>query len=691
MAIFEIKGPDGKVYEVQADTPEQAAKAFAPQQNPAEGQMRSLTDQAVAAFNSGNDAEGQRLLAEASRVSVDGGIAPEGYAVNPEGRMEDLRSPANPNIPTGTAASLGVGALQGLSFGGGDEVVAGARAATGGDYDYDLARMRETERRAQEDNPLAYYGGLIPGAVASSVGAGKALGVNPTGNSLLDTMARGAGIGAGEGTVWGALSGEGGPIARGVNAVKNAALGGVMGGAAPAIVSLGAAGVRKLGDILGGGVDAAIGRANTNRANRAIMETLRKGGVSVDDVADDVARAANQGQPEYRLMDAAGKAGQRRASGIVRSGGDGAEELANFLETRQLGQPERVGAFVDDAFGTRGTTAAKTVGELTDARGAAADAAYAIAREGAGPVDLTPAIGTIDDLLKRDPILGDFPLSQGPYGARLAALKARMTNGKSQLIDFDTVLQLKKDLFKLKGTKQWDDVRAVYGEIDKALESASEGYRAANDGFREASKVIGAVDEGAEMTRPSVRAADSVPRFQGMTPEQQNAARIGYGDRALAKIEANAAPTANRARMFSSPKVSAEADAMALDPQLFRDRLARENVMWETQNRALGGSRTADNLSDVAGVGVAADGFRAVKDALMGRIGSAVGAVGDMAGNALTGQNEATRTVIARILMSDDPRKALASALRQEATAQGRMRVIEALTRATGRAALPTP
>lgn len=627
------------------------------------------------------------------------GQPPEGFVLNPKtGQMEDLRSPNNPNIPTGRAVSLGLGAGQGLGFGGLDEAVAGGSALVGGNYDYDLARMREAERRAQEEHPGFYYGGLVPGAVASSVSAGKALGVNPTGKNMVDTMLRGAGIGGAEGTLWGALTGEGGAENRALNAGKNALVGAGVGLAAPPVIGAATWGARKAGDLIGGGFDALVNRANSGRANRSVIEMLKKAGLSVDDVADDVTRAAQEGQPEYRLMDAAGVPGQRRASGVVRAGGDGATEIADFLRQRQIDQADRVTGFIDDAFGTGGTTAAKTREGLTAARGAAADVAYDAARGNAAPVDIRGALAVIDDRIggmSGSGVSGDgIDGTMAGFRARLAAQPGGPKfpgSASVELSDFNRVLGVKQDVQDAIGAavragrnNEARELGKLVKALDAALEASSDMYRTANDEFAKASRVIGAVDDGAAMAARG-RHADTIPAFQAMTPEQQAAARVGYGDNVLSAIERNKAVTANKAREFSSTKRAAEANAMALDPQLFGSRIGRENVMWETQNRALGGSRTADNLADVADVGMVADMGRAAKDALTGRIGAALGTVAAKAGPVISGQNEATRSLIAKMLMSGDPKAALAQALRQETTSQGRRRIVEAMTRALGR------
>ncbi len=103
------------------------------------------------------------------------GKPPEGMVFNPEtGQMEDLRSPINPNIPTGALNAVGIGMGQGAGFGMLDEAVAGLSTLAGGDYDYNLGRMREAERRASSEHPVSYYGGMLGGGAAQGVGLGSA-------------------------------------------------------------------------------------------------------------------------------------------------------------------------------------------------------------------------------------------------------------------------------------------------------------------------------------------------------------------------------------------------------------------------------------------------------------------------------------------------------------------------------------
>ena len=670
--------------------------------------------------------------AAAARPGASGhdGDIPPGFVLNPAtGQMEDVTSPNNPNVARGRLAAAGQGLGQGLGMGTLDEVVGALYGLTGPgtfgeNYNYATANMRAGLDTAREDYPATTTGSEIAGALGSSLSGWGALGVNPTGGNLAKTTLRGAGMGGVEGALYGAGTQDQDRLG---GAISGAGYGSAFGAAAPAIVSGASSGGRAVIDALGGGIDSMLGRASGSRANRALAQTLERAGKTPQQLSDDIAAAVSAGQPEYRAMDALGLPGQRRASGIIRAGGDGATEIADFLQQRQIDQPDRVASFVEDAFGFRGkpkaatgtdivpegykfvdtmpdalarpTRSAAEMGDrLTTARGDAANSAYAAAREGAGPVDVRGAVGVIDNRIagmQGSGVAGDAIDNRlARYRGRLTAPSDKLPEGVSSmdLSDFDRVLGVKRDLQDDIGAavrsgrnNEARELGKIVSELDAALEAASTGYRTANDDFARNSRVIDALNSGADMSRPGARAADTVPAFKAMTPDERSAARIGYGDRALAKIEAIAAPSANRAKVFGSTKASKEAEAMALDPQMFADRLARENTMWETMNRALGGSRTADNLADQGDLGVAADLGRAAKDAMFGRVGSALSNVGSAIGPRLTGQNDATRALIAKALMSSDPVAAFGPAVMQRATDQERRRVIEALMRATER------
>lgn len=146
-------------------------------------------------------------------------------------------------------------------------------------------------------------------------------------------------------------------------------------------------------------------------------------------------------------------------------------------------------------------------------------------------------------------------------------------------------------------------------------------------------------------------------------------------------IEKKTAPTSNVAKTLLSSKAKREAQALAKDPELLLHRITRENQMWETQNRALGGSRTADNLSDIEDIGIMADAGHAARDLSTGNSGNALSQLGGAAARAMSGQND-TRQLLIKALMSAKPKAALSMASKTARSSETRRAIVDALLRA---------
>lgn len=650
-------------------------------------------------------------LAAAARGRDDalGGV-PEGYFVNPNtGQMtsrEMLENYYRKHAPQSNAGSIAMGAADTAALSLGDEF-SGLVGRIAGDKDGGNFRRENARARmdaARNENPWAYTGGQIAGALPLAIGTGVPM---AAGKGALGVAATGMGLGAAEGAVFGFNQAEGGALPR----LKSAGIGAGIGGATGLLAPVASSVAGKVGNAIrnpaSGLVELATGKASKRKANAAILDALKGSKKSVDDVGRAVATAAREGQPEYRLMDAMGFHGKRQASGIARQGGDAAEQISEYLQTRQAGQGDRISGFVGDGFGfngqgsqvpaVRGTledvlagpqvTAKRTTAALKDARGVRADANYTAARGNAAPVDTRGVIGVIDDRLgpldgnefAEDSIDGIFHkyrdrlVKQGPEGA-------------TELSDFNRVLNLKQDLQtemkKYIGTPAGRELKRIEAALDEALEASSDGYRMANDTFRADSRVVDAVEGGADMAKPRIRTADNADTFGAMRPTEQAAARVGYGDDLLGKLENVTAPTANRAKALQTPKRAGDIDTMALDPELLKRRLAREDEMWGVQNRALGGSLTADNLADQEAMsGLAGGGLDVAKKALNFQLGDALEGVANIVGPKVGGKTDATRQLIAQALMSKDPVAALQAPIAQSAREASQRRMLEALLR----------
>lgn len=130
--------------------------------------------------------------------------------------------------PGNAATALGRSALQGLTFGSGDEIVArGASLLSGNEYEQELRAERDRLALGRSERPVASTVAEIGGALAVP-GAAMA-----RGKTAAQTAAKFAGAGALGGGVYGFNSGEGGLENRLDDAGRGAAVGGLLGAATP--------------------------------------------------------------------------------------------------------------------------------------------------------------------------------------------------------------------------------------------------------------------------------------------------------------------------------------------------------------------------------------------------------------------------------------------------------------------------
>lgn len=596
-------------------------------------------------------------------------------------------------LPSSPMRSAVIGGAQGATFGLSDEIMGGVGAlrslfrpgqSMGEGYaeGRDMARgMMDT---ARQQNPYITGGAEIGAAMALPIGA---IARSP---SLVANMGRGAAMGGGLGAVYGFGAAEGGAGER----LQNAAIGGAIGGAAGAAVPAVIAGTRAGGEAVSAPfrniADRLLNRGSESRAARALARAAEEAGISADAAEAALRQASDEGQDMFALADVLGSPGQRQLSAIVRSGQEASGDTAERLLQRQVNQPERLGAFVSDAFDGQ-QTAAQLQTRLEQARSEAARVGYGEARRIAEPVDIRGALSVIDNRLgpmRGGGVMGDSTdAALAQFRSRLAASPDALPEGvtASELSDFGRVLGVKQDVqdaaqaaWRAGQSNRARALDELWRSLDEALEAASPPYRQANDAYREASRVIDAIAEGQQMRSPGVRATDALQRFAAMTPEQQAAARAGFGDRLLARIEAQPGEMTNRARQFTSTQLQQQIGGMALDPQRLQSQIGRENVMFETARRALGGSQTADNLADMAAMDVNSRG--AIVSLLTGRFSDAATRIADGVSSAFGVGSPQTRRLIAEALMSQDV-TLLRRGLEREGMTQAQIAVVEQLVR----------
>jgi hypothetical protein len=686
MARFELQGPDGKTYEVEAPSAAEAVAALSSLVSPSEAGGVTADPQAVSEL--GTQLRGLNMGAQEGAT---GGWVSEGAA--------------------------GLGAVLGAMPRDPEDM---SRGSTMFNYDvpfseryaanYDQVDSRFND--AQEAAPGTYGLGQIAGGTALSATAAGAL---PKANTIRGQIAQLLGFGAAEGAIVGGGLAEGGPAERGEGALWGAGIGagaGLLG--APAAAGLRATG-RAIANPIRGLYGAVTGQGSEAVAGRAVGRAINRQDLDVDGLKAYLDQAAAEGQPMATIADALGSPGQRALAGATRLPGPGRTEAAEFLDTRQAGQADRVGSFLTDALETPDTARIRDAA-MRRQRGEEASVNYTAAEDAANPVDVRGALGVIDERI--GPLAGSG-VDGGPldalltrYRARLAVPPRNLPEGTTamELSDFSRVLDVKKDLADDIGAAtragRANEVRLLTGirdQLDRALEDASTGYRRANDTFRQQSQAIGAIDDGAAAARP-MRTQDAVDSYQRLAPpaaqnpqnlpavpsqnlpvvggqsfpDAQAGFRTGFADPLMSRIE-NSPPGINSARQFLTPKNQAMMNEMATDPELFARQIGRENTMFETRRLATGGSQTADNIADQADMSGVDVGM--IANLLAGRWGAAATDGARHVGAIATGKNEETRAMIARALLSNDPVAALAPALRRDMLDQNQQRILEALMR----------
>jgi len=250
MAIFEIQGPDGEIYEV--DAPDEGAAISAFQQYIGGGPEQAETEVAP-----------ERGFGAALYDNIIG---------NPDDGVQSYGEQLGTWLNrAGESMTLGLA---------GDEASAGITGMLPGrDYESELERYRQNEENMSTAGQLsADLAGAGAGVVGSLIAAPAAGIAAPA--TLAGRVGLGAGVGAGAGATQGFMEGEGGAGDRLSNAGLGAALGGALGGVVPAI----------------GGM---VGKGLRNRAtNRAINEAAAAGPSTV------ALRA--QADELYNAVDAAG-------------------------------------------------------------------------------------------------------------------------------------------------------------------------------------------------------------------------------------------------------------------------------------------------------------------------------------------------------------------------------------------------
>lgn len=468
------------------------------------------------------------------------------------------------------------------------------------DYDLDDAR----QRAGGWGTAAEIGGGVVSGGKLFEAGATLAPAVaQRLGGGLMGT----AGGAAADGALYGGIAGaaEGSGWDRVNSGLTGAAFGGAVGGALP----VAAAGVGVVASPIASNISARVNPQGY--ADRQLLRAAQESGQSADEIANRVAQAAAEGQPEYRLVDALDHAGRRRAYTVARNPGEGRQQMVEFLDQRQAGQGGRVGQAIEEGLGAN-ETAEAAARRLAAARRTQDNAAFGALRNSADYVDVMPVANLIDSIVQP----GMTTASGGPVAAdSVEAVLGRARNmlerdGVSR-IDFGTIQRTRNDIadaaekaFRAGEGNKARLLRDVRSALDAQMEQASAGYREAMRNSAQAARTVDAVDAGSQGARRG-RTENKLAAFNALTPEQQAAWRAGYADPLIERAQRSAMGT-DAARPLTSLAARTELPAFAVPGQggQMMRRLGRESDMFRTRATATGGSGTAENLAEDAAFGI---------------------------------------------------------------------------------------
>lgn len=358
---------------------------------------------------------GRNLFAERDFGDVAAGMSPQELSVarsKPDAMGAYLRQQAEQPLPgeteeetfkrqygglpterPETGEGVARAALQGGTFGFGDEIVAGGTAALDAllrseDFGeaYDVRRSQERGKLEQfrEDEPVAAYGAEIAGAIPTAVAPW--LNVARGGNLL-----RGVGTGSLQGGIYGFGAGEGEPIEQAKSAAIGAGVGGSVGALAVPVAGI----ARRLANKM------ATGRAAKEAGLTGDQYQILNRAMQADDSFTGAgAQRLEAAGPEAMLADT-GSGAQRILDSAITESPPAARMANEAVENRVTVASQKLTQALDDTLGApQGVrTSAKGIAQETSAaRSDAYKAAYSTA------IDYAAETGrNIEEALKRIP------------------------------------------------------------------------------------------------------------------------------------------------------------------------------------------------------------------------------------------------------------------------------------------------
>ena len=604
----------------------------------------------------------------------------------------------------------GVGAASGLPEW--TRVIPGARYLTGGArlaaeaiapgtfgqsateaYGAAVEKDRAANKAAEEAHPVTSIVGNLGGAVVTAPispmltplrvaqGAGVAARVGAAAGNLAAT-------GAAYGGVSGLGAGEGDLIDR----LPEAGTGALVGAVATPAIAGAARGVVAGGRFVGDHVRAS--RDPAAQADRVVQRAFERDGANLSALADDLERAQTAVQPVIPA-DIAGPNTTAVAGDIARQPGPGRAAARDFLEARQIGneatpsQGERITAQLGNILGDDGAVA--TADSIIASRATKSKPVYEAAFK--KQIDYnTPAGRSLDDMLEQIPNTAraranELLRLEDKAGEQLVFGHAPDRNGMYPLRAIPNTRQwdyirraLWDDALGSKGygkegeiSQYGSAVRQLIGRIDDQLNTAVPALKAARSIYKGDSDLLDALRTGQTIFRPGMSTEAVRKAVAGLSDGELEMFRLGAANALRGKIDGMPDGSDKARAVYGSPALREKLNAMAGGDTKAHAEFARylrnESAMFSTRNKALGGSPTAERLSDVEDTNeILVGAGKAVVQAGTGHIAGALKTAFGMMQKVDPSKRGAVMSEARKVLYNPDPAALRSFIARVEAT-----------------------
>ena len=675
MPVFEVQGPDGKTYEVDAPDLQSAAGAFAPASAP--------TDEKTALFAQGKQRAQQRMAAPEEYVDVPV-YGPDGAATGATERV--LKPKADP---------LGRGALDVFPFGA-DIAMLGKGYAPGSDeYAHEKERFGGESEAAKEAYPSGYRLGQagsiaaqmialrrlpLPGASwgAEALPEGAALGekVVQAGQRIAGAGAGGATLGGigglGEGTGWERLKGAA------IGAPVGALVGTGLGAAGEAIGALGSLAVDRFGRPLYNYVKGAF--APENLAMEKTAGTLSGNKLRMS--PESFEEGLKAGEP-LLIGDVGGKQTQDLARAVSNISPEAHATLDAPLRSRFESQAERVKADIE-GYLPESPDYAKKIADLKEKARAENDPAYKKAyKEGESNVfdnrlydiaqapEVKKAMQEANIIAKNQPAYGETkgeivsPFDWDSKGNLIA--RPGMSATDANIAYWDMVqrgLGSPIEALKRESPEAARRLGNLHQNLLNTLDDIVPSFKVARQGAAEKFDAKDAYEAGINYAKQTDPKKVSIlnAAMADFTPSEQELFSHGFMFQKLGDISktGDTRDIAKKAFMGTSP-FERDKIARAVDPdtaQVLESRLIGEKFMNDLDEAVRKGSTTArqqkfSDLTQFGAAGATGAAIGSLDDAT--KEGTAAGLAAMMLKRSKGKVDVDVANRIARILTSQDP------------------------------------